>query len=415
MDIPQPETAALTLTIGRVLRNIGLAGFISCAFLSAAAFGVSESEQPAILHGTRAVEGAARSVPVKLPWLDVEPLSSDKRDPCLSAYAPGKAINVLAVDGGGVRGIIPASILAYLEARTGVPSAELFDLISGVSTGSLIAAALTKPNSNGRPSVPASLIAESYLEDVSSLFPSGFLAEIKGTAGLLRPKFDPAALQRLLKKRFGDMRLSDLLAQVVIPVYDLKTNKAWLLQSAQARKDSIKNFYIRDMLRASTAAPIVYPPMKLANICGDEVLIGVDAGMFFNNPAELAEAEAQALWPDRKMNILSLGTGVQSAPVVDLESRFGLLDWIPGVFMMGSYGQESIANIETVSQLRERGSVEHRHILRINPLLSKDSVDMFDASPAHMEVLLADAARIIDERRAEIDKMAHLLLCTKGR
>jgi uncharacterized protein len=52
---------------------------------------------------------------------------------------------VLAIDGGGIRGIIPAMVLAELERRAGRPTADMFDLISGTSTGGIVAIVLTRP------------------------------------------------------------------------------------------------------------------------------------------------------------------------------------------------------------------------------------------------------------------------------
>ena len=55
------------------------------------------------------------------------------------------AFKVLAVDGGGIRGIIPALVLAAIEEQTQPPDSELFDLVSGTSTGGIIALGVTKP------------------------------------------------------------------------------------------------------------------------------------------------------------------------------------------------------------------------------------------------------------------------------
>ena len=59
-----------------------------------------------------------------------------------------KTFNVLSIDGGGIRGIIPAMVLAEIEERTDKPICELFDLIAGTSTGGILALALTKPDPN---------------------------------------------------------------------------------------------------------------------------------------------------------------------------------------------------------------------------------------------------------------------------
>ena len=62
---------------------------------------------------------------------------------------------ILSIDGGGIRGIIPVTILASIEERTGKPISQLFDLIAGTSTGGILALGLTKPNSAGEPEYSA--------------------------------------------------------------------------------------------------------------------------------------------------------------------------------------------------------------------------------------------------------------------
>ncbi len=60
-------------------------------------------------------------------------------------------VKILAIDGGGIRGIIPATVLAEIERRTGARIADLFDLVAGTSTGGILALGLVKPDSSGRP------------------------------------------------------------------------------------------------------------------------------------------------------------------------------------------------------------------------------------------------------------------------
>ena len=60
-------------------------------------------------------------------------------------------MKVLAIDGGGIRGLIPALVLAEIERRTGRRTAEMFDLIAGTSTGGILACALSRRGDDGRP------------------------------------------------------------------------------------------------------------------------------------------------------------------------------------------------------------------------------------------------------------------------
>ncbi len=77
---------------------------------------------------------------------------------------------ILSIDGGGIRGIIPAIILASIEERTGKPISELFDLIAGTSTGAILALGLTKPNASGKPEFTAQRIGELYEEEIPNIF-----------------------------------------------------------------------------------------------------------------------------------------------------------------------------------------------------------------------------------------------------
>ena len=85
-----------------------------------------------------------------------------------------KVVRVLSIDGGGVRGIIPAIILAEIEKRTGKPIAGIFDLISGTSTGGILALGLTAPNENGKPKFTASDLVEFYETRLNDIFNLSF-------------------------------------------------------------------------------------------------------------------------------------------------------------------------------------------------------------------------------------------------
>lgn len=71
-------------------------------------------------------------------------------------------IKALSLDGGGIRGIIPAMVLAEIEKRTRKPVSELFDLIAGTSTGGLLALGLTKPGPGGGPEYTAADMVRLY-------------------------------------------------------------------------------------------------------------------------------------------------------------------------------------------------------------------------------------------------------------
>src|SRR4051794_34389953 len=84
---------------------------------------------------------------------------------------PRRVIRILSIDGGGIRGLIPARLLVELERISGRPIAELFDVVAGTSTGGLIGLAASKPGARGRPAYSAEDILSIYLEDGPQFFP----------------------------------------------------------------------------------------------------------------------------------------------------------------------------------------------------------------------------------------------------
>jgi patatin-like phospholipase/acyl hydrolase len=90
----------------------------------------------------------------------------------------GSTVTVLSIDGGGVRGIIPGTILAFLEEKLQEldgPDARIsdyFDVIAGTSTGGLVTAMLAAPDADGRPLFAAKDINDFYLKHCPSIFPT---------------------------------------------------------------------------------------------------------------------------------------------------------------------------------------------------------------------------------------------------
>jgi patatin-like phospholipase/acyl hydrolase len=105
---------------------------------------------------------------------------------------------VLSIDGGGIRGIIPAMVLAEIEERTGKPIAEMFDLIAGTSTGGILALGLAMPEDGGRPRYTASELIELYEDEGASIF-SGRVGTIRNLFEERYPSAGVEGPQRVLR------------------------------------------------------------------------------------------------------------------------------------------------------------------------------------------------------------------------
>lgn len=240
-------------------------------------------------------------------------------------FGPGPK-RILALDGGGIRGILTVQLLKRIEKlvreRTGDDSAVLadyFDLIGGTSTGAIIAAALAL-------GWPVKRIEKLYLKLGNSIFESSFFRR-----GLLRPKFSAGPVKKALadkKKGFGDIRLGgpELKTGLAVVAKRLDTGSPWVIHNnpegrffervPDSKSTPNKDFLLRDVVRASTAAPTYFEPEKI-KVADDMAGAFVDGGVSpHNNPAlqllMLATLAGHGLrWPTGadKLLLVSLGTG----------------------------------------------------------------------------------------------------------
>ncbi len=229
-------------------------------------------------------------------------------------FAPGPK-RILAIDGGGLRGVITLQILEKMETIVGKPLSNYFDLIGGTSTGSFIATGLAH-------GWDVDKVRRIYWELGSNVFNKSFFRW-----GMISPKFKSQPMEDALEKSFGDELLggSNLKTGLAIMAKRLDTNSPWILYNNPEGKyfkrsegsDSVPNseYRLRDLVRASTAAPTIFAPTKLkvSDIEGAFVDGGVSP---HNNPALqlllLATLEGYRLsWPlgADKLLVVSVGTG----------------------------------------------------------------------------------------------------------
>ena len=130
-------------------------------------------------------------------------------------------MKVLCIDGGGIRGLIPALVLAEIEQRTGRRMAELVDFIAGTSTGGILACALARPGADGRPQFSAEELAGLYVEEGPRIFRRDLLKTIFSVGGWLDERYEDDGLNAALDRYLGDAWLSDALVDVMTTAYDI--------------------------------------------------------------------------------------------------------------------------------------------------------------------------------------------------
>ena len=194
-------------------------------------------------------------------------------------------MRVLAIDGGGIRGIVPTTVLVALEVRAGRPISELFDLVAGTSTGGIIACALAAPGPGG-PRLRAQDVLALYHAAGPQVFAPGATAD--------------AELETALRAGLGETTLSQARTGLLVTAYDLEGERPWLFRSWRAEPDHA----LWQVARATAAAPGHFSPLRLHGAAGEPLAL-VDGGEAALDPTELALAEAR----ERARVVVSLGTG----------------------------------------------------------------------------------------------------------
>ena len=313
-------------------------------------------------------------------------------------------VRILSIDGGGIRGIIPAMVLAEMERRTGRPTCQLFDLIAGTSTGGILALALTKPK-DGKPEFPAESLVALYEDEGANIF-----ARSRWRALLdswLYAKYPADGVEEVLGRYFGAARLEEALAPALISSYELERRSPFFFKSAKAKADPASHgFLMKDAARATSAAPTYFPPALLRGAKGGPHTL-VDGGVFANNPALCAFAEARVMFPrDSKMVMASLGTGYQVVPIRYAQARWwGRLDWMMKgrILDVVFSGVSDAVDYQLDQLLPAEGSTRYHH--RIQRALTSAQDEFDDVSPGNLQELKQEGRRLIEERSAELDQL----------
>jgi patatin-like phospholipase/acyl hydrolase len=298
-------------------------------------------------------------------------------------------VRILSIDGGGIRGIIPALVLAELERRTGRRVAELFDLVAGTSTGGILACALTVPGAR-----PAAEVVDLYRGRGPDIFRRSLWQRIGSAEGLLDEKHDAGALVRALRDELGDARLSDATTGVLVTAYDLVAREPHFFKSWRPDRDAA----MVDVAHATAAAPTYFEPVKL----GARSL--VDGGVFATNPAMCAYAEAQRLRPGEASYVVSLGTGETTQPIPhERAAGWGLVEWVRPVIDVVFDGVA-----DTVDYQLRHVSPDGDYV-RLQTTLDRASDALDDASEKNLRRLEEQAADLIASSGAELDAIARRL------
>ncbi|CAF3667411.1 unnamed protein product [Rotaria sp. Silwood1] len=230
--------------------------------------------------------------------------------------------NILSIDGGGIRGLIPAIWISELERRTQLSSSSMFHMMAGTSTGGIIAAGLSLPDKPGirKPRYKAVDLVQLYTVHSKRVFSR---SSIIGKIFNLGVKYTDEGRKTLFEHYFGDTQLSQALTDLVITATTSRSCTTELFQRSEAINNYRKNYKLVDVLMCTTAAPMYFPSYRLHDT------VFVDGGVQANNPAMCAYTEACKKNIKREdIFILSLGTGDYVPDPLNPNAKRHLLFWL---------------------------------------------------------------------------------------
>jgi patatin-like phospholipase/acyl hydrolase len=319
-------------------------------------------------------------------------------------------LKVLAIDGGGIRGVIPATILSEIEDRTQARIADLFDLIAGTSTGGILALGLVKPSEEDehRPQYKASDLADLYAKEGGRIFNRSLWHRIIALDNLIDEKYDAAGIESVLKDYFGDVPLSKALTETLVTSYELESREPWFFARHKALDEPGSDFPMRFVARATSAAPTFFEPEKLDTPEQHGGL--VDGGVYANNPAMCAYVEAKKLHPKaEEVLVVSLGTGQLTRPIrYDEAKGWGLALWAKPILNVVFDGVSDTVDHQMRILCRDSDEGDPRYY-RFQTELNVGSDDMDNATSTNIAALERKAHEMIEEGSDRLDRLCQEL------
>jgi patatin-like phospholipase/acyl hydrolase len=285
----------------------------------------------------------------------------------------------LTLDGGGVKALFTAHVLARLEDDLGVRVRDSFDLIAGTSAGGIIALAL------GAGLRPADIV-QHYQRLAATVFPATRRRWWRLPARLRRPTYAQQPLRAALHDVLGDRLLGESDRRLVIPSWDVQSGRVHVFKTPHhPRLARDWKLPMVDVALATSAAPCFLPA---ARVDGHRL---VDGGIWANNHSVVAIAEAVSLLgvPLEAIRVLNVGTTDEVTNHPKRLDGGGLAAWAPHavqlVLTAGSRGAQGIA----------AHLVGQEHYSRFDAQVPAGLYALDDADPGDLAGLAACQSRML--------------------
>ncbi|OGT52645.1 MAG: hypothetical protein A3F17_07885 [Gammaproteobacteria bacterium RIFCSPHIGHO2_12_FULL_41_15] len=303
----------------------------------------------------------------------------------------------LSIDGGGIRGLMAAEILACLEKELHENLYNTFDMYAGTSTGSMIALNIAANQFN------AERIVEWYLPEKASIIftlsrlRSYMKNKVPNSLYLMpRARYTGHGKREYCKQLFGEKKFHAIEKPILVTAYNFVNNTTAIFKSTGGTEVQ-SHPYVYEVCDASSAAPIYFPPVKV----GDHWLI--DGGISANNPSLCLISYAFEFgYRIKQIYMVSIGTGRHQRKFSKFEYYAqNAFNW--NGFAWLTHGLiENFMDGNTTTTDYLANDLLRRRICRINPVLDQVNYQLDDNTPENLKNLRALGREIYQEYRTEL-------------
>ncbi len=274
---------------------------------------------------------------------------------------PGSKFRILSIDGGGIKGVFPAALLAELQKSLSEPISNYFDLIAGTSTGALVAIGL------GLGTDVADIVAFYEVCGPRIFHPKHRSRLTQWFRNKFDDRYSSGPLRSALEEAFGERKLGHSRNRLLIPSFDLNSNQIHIYKTAHhPRLETDYKVSAIDIALSTTAAPTYFPVHN-----SSFGVPFVDGGLWANNPTGLAVVEAITMLSIRPEDICVLSLGCTEEAIECGRSRRGELAWARAALGVAFRGQ--LFTSMGTSALLLGG---HDRIFRCSPIVAANRFEL---------------------------------------
>ncbi|WP_226649037.1 patatin-like phospholipase family protein [Microbulbifer variabilis] len=330
-----------------------------------------------------------------------------------------ETINILIIEGGGVRGLIPLYLIRHIEKRLGKPIEDVFDVFSGVSTGAIIATSLNIPDAefNRLDAEDESIYSKTdrliniYENESEYIFSTPWYHNILTVNGYLSPRFIGSRLCDVLKRNYStELKFTSLEKYVIIPSLDIHNGKLHLFKNRGSEASNLPTNTLYQLIMAASSAEAFFTPVDFVTT-GDTLSheYFADAAITANDPASIILHDVIENFPGKNYYVLILGSGIHPVSTMDFNYKslksWGKLRWFQdAIFSMSrSMDYQQIFSLEIAESLAStRVRYDYLNVLLIDPFIGPFDYKLIDK----LKVL---SDRLIEENAEEIDQIINYL------